>query len=97
MKAIFISYNQVFNERVEYILDYLEIRGYTQWVDVKGAGTVDGSPHLGTHAWPETNNAILTFVEDGIVEKVLESVKRLDEVNKEIGIRAFTWDVGQVY
>jgi hypothetical protein len=97
MKAIFISYNQVFNERVEYILDYLKIRGYTQWTDVKGVGSDDGSPHFGTHAWPETNNAILTFVDDSLVEDVLDSVKKLDEVNKEIGIRAFTWDIGRVY
>lgn len=97
MKAVFIAYNQVFSERVEYILDYLKIRGFTQWKDVSGVGSTDGSPHLGTHAWPESNNAILVIVEDHLAGEILENVKKLDNVNKEIGIRAFTWDIAQIY
>ena len=46
MKAVFISYNQALTERVAFILDQLQIRGFTQWPLVNGAGTVDGEPHL---------------------------------------------------
>ena len=93
MKAILIIYNQAHTEKVEYMLDRLEIRGYTQWKEVYGRGTVDGDPHMGTHTWPESNSATLTIVEDEMVEPVLESVKKLDAVNEEIGIRAFAWDI----
>ena len=37
-KAVFISYNQALTERVAFILDQLQIRGFTQWPLVNGAG-----------------------------------------------------------
>lgn len=64
MKAVFISYNQALTERVAFILDQLQIRGFTQWPLVNGAGTVDGEPRMGTHTWPEMNSATLTIVEE---------------------------------
>ena len=96
MKAIFIVYNQAHTEKVEYMLDRLELRGYTQWNEVYGRGSVNGDPHMGTHTWPEINNAVLTVVEDDKADVVLEKVKKLDAVNEEIGVRAFVWDVLQV-
>lgn len=93
MKAILIIYNQAHTEKVEYILDRLDIRGYTQWPEVSGRGSFDGDPHMGTHTWPERNSATLTVVEDEMVDKVLENVKKLDAVNEEIGVRAFVWEI----
>ena len=93
MKAIMIIYNQAHTEKVEYMLDKLEIGGYSLWENVQGRGTKTGVPHLGTHAWPEINKSVLTIVDDGIVDNVLENVKRIDAVNNEVGIRAFVWDV----
>lgn len=93
MKAVFIVYNQANTEKIEYLLDLLEIRGYTKWEDVKGRGSVDGDPHLGTHTWPEMNSAVMSIVEDDKVDIVLEKIKKIDEVNKEVGIRAFIWNI----
>lgn len=93
MKSVFITYNQAFTERVDYMLDRLGIRGYTQWVDVKGRGSVDGAPHLGTHTWPEINNALIAIVEDDKVDILLEKIQKLNEINTEVGIRAFVWTV----
>jgi nitrogen regulatory protein PII len=93
MKAIMIVYNQAHTEKVEYLLDKLGIKGYSLWENVQGRGTSTGVPHLGTHAWPEINKSILTIVDDGIVDIVLENVKRIDAVNDDIGIRAFVWEV----
>ncbi|MGF7138481.1 PG0541 family transporter-associated protein [Roseimarinus sediminis] len=95
MKSVFISYNQAFTERVDFMLDRLEIRGYTQWIDVKGRGSVDGDPHLGTHTWPEINNAIMAIVEEEKVEVLLDKIKKLNQVNTEVGIRAFVWNIEQ--
>jgi len=93
MKAIMIIYNQANTEKVEYMLDRLGIKGYSLWENVQGRGTKTGVPHLGTHAWPEINKSVLTVVEDEIVDKVLETVKKIDAINEEVGIRAFVWDV----
>lgn len=95
MKAIFIVYNQAHTEKVEYMLDKLNIRGFTEWKDMSGRGSVSGDPHMGSHTWPEINSATLIVVEDEKVDIVLKSIKSLDEVNDEVGIRAFVWDVIQ--
>ncbi len=95
MKSIFIVYNQAHTEKVEYMLDMLNIRGYTQWTDMKGRGTNTGQPHMGTHTWPEINSATIIIVEDEIVDSVLDGLRNLDEINKDVGIRAFVWDILQ--
>ncbi len=93
MKAVFITYNQAHTEKVEYMLDKLNIRGFTKWNDVHGRGSVNGNPHMGTHTWPEVNMATLTIVEDHTVDTILNKVKKIDELNNDVGIRAFVWDV----
>lgn len=97
MKAIFIVYNQAHTEKVEYMFEKLNIRGFTRWTDLTGRGSKDGNPHMNTHTWPEQNTARMTIVEDEIVESVLESVKRMDEINKDVGIRAFAWNIEAMY
>jgi nitrogen regulatory protein PII len=95
MKAIFITFNQANTERVEYILDTLNVRGFTFWEEVQGRGSVDGDPHRGTHTWPEMNSAIVTMVDDEKVADVLTLIKKLDKRNTEVGIRAFVWNIEQ--
>ena len=93
MKAVFIVFNQANTERVEYMFDRLEIRGYTWWSNVQGRGSETGEPRMGTHTWPEMNSAALTIIPDEKVDPLLEKVRKLDDVNKEVGVRAFVWDV----
>ena len=97
MKAIFIVFNQANTEKVEYMFDMMEIRGYTWWENVKGRGSETGEPRMGTHTWPEMNSAALTIIPDEKVKELLENVKKLDEVNKEVGVRAFVWDIVEMY
>jgi hypothetical protein len=97
MKAVFIAYNQAQTEKVEYLFDKLNIRGFTRWTDLTGRGSVDGPPHMNTHTWPEQNSARLTVVEDHMVGPILEGVRKLDEVNKDVGIRAFVWNIEAIY
>ena len=96
MKSVFIVFNQANTERVEYMLDMLEIRGFTFWENVQGRGHENGDPHRGTHTWPEMNNAILTVIPDDKVEELLLSVRKLDRRNEEVGIRAFVWNIEQM-
>ena len=93
MKSVMIIFNQANTERVEYMLDVLKINGFTFFEQVQGRGTNGGVPHRGTHAWPEMNSCVITIVEDDKVKDLLESVKKLDMRNEEIGVRAFMWNI----
>ncbi len=96
MKAVMIVFNQANTERVEFMLDGLGIRGYTWFSDVKGRGTNTGEPHMGTHTWPEMNEAVITIIPSELVEVLLEKIKKLDEINLEVGVKAFVWEISQM-
>lgn len=91
-----IFFNQANTERIEYLLDEMKIRGFSFWENVQGRGTRDGDPHRGTHTWPEMNNAVMTVVEDDMVQPLLDNVRRLDRRNPEVGVRAFVWNIEQM-
>ncbi|HKL96073.1 MAG TPA: P-II family nitrogen regulator [Paludibacteraceae bacterium] len=93
MKSVFIVFNQANTERVEYMLDQLKISGFTFFEQVQGRGTNGGEPRRGTHTWPEMNSAVMTIVEDDQVAALLSTIKKLDNRNKEIGVRAFVWNI----
>ena len=95
MKSVFIVFNQANTERVEYFLDVLGIRGFTFFEQVQGRGTNGGEPRRGTHTWPEMNSAVITVVDAEKVPEILSAVKKLDNRNKEVGVRAFVWNIEQ--
>ena len=97
MKAVFIVYNQAHTEKVEYLFEKLNIKGFTRWTDLTGRGSVDGLPRMNTHTWPEQNVASMAVMEDDTIEAVLDGVRRLDEENKNVGIRAFVWNIEAMY
>ena len=88
-----IVFNQANTERVEYMLDYLGINGFTFFEQVQGRGTDGGEPRRGTHTWPEMNSCVITIVPDEKVDALLEAVKKLDMRNEEVGVRAFVWNI----
>ena len=53
--------------------------------------------HLGNHAWPTMNNAILTFVPDDKVDDILAMVRAKDEETPALGLRAFVWNIEKSY
>lgn len=95
MKSVLIVFNQAFTSRVEFMLDELGIRGFTFFEQVQGRGSESGQPHRGTHTWPEMNSAVITVVPDEKVKELLQTVKKLDARNKEVGVRAFVWNIEQ--
>jgi hypothetical protein len=78
------------------IMDELEVRGFTGWEELIGRGTNDGEPHLGNHAWPTMNSALLAVVEDDKATQLLAALKQLDEENHKQGLRAFAWEVSDM-
>mgnify|MGYP003292677028 CR=1 FL=1 len=95
MKTVFISYDQAHHENVIEALNDTSARGYTLFEQVGGRGSKTGEPHLGSHAWPSMNSAIITIVEDNQVESLLGRLKKLDLANPMLGLRAFVWNVEQ--
>lgn len=93
MKAIFIAYNQAYNQEIVELLDGLGQKGYTVWTEVGGRGSVDGEPHLGSHAWPAQNHAVLTAVEDSLAPKIMDALREKDAANRALGLRAYLFPV----
>ena len=97
MKGIFIAYDQAYNMEIADALEALGVKGFTMWQDIAGRGSETGLPHLGSHAWPTMNNAMLTFVEDDKVDDILGKIRAMDEETPDLGIRAFVWNVEKYY
>ena len=97
MKGIFIAYDQAYNMDIADALQALGVRGFTMWQDIAGRGSQTGEPHLGSHAWPTMNNAMLTFVDDDKVDDILAKIRAMDEETPDLGLRAFVWNVEKHY
>lgn len=93
MKTVFLSYNQSLSEQVSNILDKQNIKGFTQWFDVSGRGSVNGEPHFGNHTWPAKNTVVIAITEDHRVAPLLEALRELDSRTEQQGLRAFVWNV----
>ena len=93
MKAIFIAYNQAYNQEIVELLAGFGQRGYTVWEQVGGRGTVDGEPHLGDHAWPTQNHALFTVLEDALAPRVMAALRSTDAANPDLGLRAYVLPV----
>ncbi len=93
MKAIFIAYNQAYNQEIVQLLEGLGQRGYTVWEEIGGRGGVDGLPHLGNHAWPTQNHALLSVVEDTLAPKIMAALRETDAANHDLGLRAYVLPV----
>ena len=97
MKAMFIAYNQAYNEEIVEVLEANRQRGFTRWQDIQGKGSFNGIPRMGSHAWPEQVHAILVMVKDEKVEPILKMLKEKDEAAPDLGLRAFVWSIETFY
>ena len=93
MKAIFVVYNQAYNQEIVELLEKMGQRGYTVWEEIGGRGSVDGEPHLGNHAWPTQNHALLTVVDNALALQEMEALRQLDADNPKLGLRAYVLPV----
>ena len=93
MKAIFIVYNQAYNREIVELLEDCGQRGYTVWEEIGGRGSETGEPHLGNHAWPTQNHAVLTAVDDALVADIMDRLRATDRDNAKLGLRAYVLPV----
>ncbi len=89
MKAIFVAYNQAYNQEIVDLLESLGQRGYTVWQEIGGRGSETGEPHLGNHAWPTQNHAVLSVVADDLAPKLMDALRETDKANHDLGLRAY--------
>ena len=97
MKALFIAYNQAYGDEIVGVLQAHGQRGFTRFDGVGGRGSVSGIPHFNNHAWPEYNDAILVVVPDEMVAPLMAEFKAKDLETPDLGLRAFSWNIEQVY
>lgn len=95
MKAIFITFDQAYYQRIVDMLEKSNCRGFTSWSEVNGRGSRNGEPHYGSHAWPSLASAIITMVEDSRVSPVLDRLHTMDLETPKLGLRAFVWNIEQ--
>ena len=96
MKAVFIVYNQAYGDEIVAVVESLGQRGFTRFDGVGGRGSVDGIPHLDSHAWPEYNDALMLMVEDATVAPLMDALRAKDAETPDLGIRAFSWNLEQI-
>ena len=96
MKALFVACDQAMYDSVMQLMDELAVRGFTGWEELIGRGSATGDPHLGSHAWPAINSALIAMVEDEKAAEFLARLRKLDEENPNQGLRAFAWNVSDV-
>ena len=97
MKAVLVTYNQAYSDEIVEVLEQNGQRGFTRWTDIQGKGHFNGIPHLGSHAWPEQNHAVLAVVPDEKVRPILDALRIKDEGSPDLGLRAFVWSVEEMY
>lgn len=95
LKSVFIAYNQAYHPLILKILSKLTLKGYTSWNHIQGRGSHTGEPHLGSHAWPTMNDAMLVIVPTSKLDGLLHELRKLDEATPEQGLRAFVWSIEQ--
>lgn len=95
LKTVFIAYDQALKDIVLEALNASLCKGYTLLPSACGRGSKTGEPHLGTHAWPSMNEAIITVCEEEKVTPLLNRLRVIDQDNPMLGLRAFVWSVEQ--
>ena len=80
MKAAFLIYHDILEDRIEHLFDENKIDYYTEWEEVKGKGKKSDA-HLGTRIFPGYNNVrLIAFDDDEMLVKLIAGIK---ELNKE--------------
>ncbi len=95
LKSVFIAYNEAYHSLILRLLDKQNLKGYTSWNHIQGRGSNSGEPHIGSHAWPTMNDAMLVVVPEEKLQALLDALRELDERNPQEGLRAFVWNIEQ--
>ncbi|MCK9155140.1 MAG: hypothetical protein M0P12_03395 [Paludibacteraceae bacterium] len=93
MKAILITFDQAYYDRVISTLEKMNCRGFSYFEQVQGRGSKTGDPHYGSHVWPSMCSAVISVVEEKRVDKILAQLHAMDLETEQLGLRAFVWTI----
>lgn len=91
MKAAFLIYHDILEDRVDDLFKGNGIDYYTEWEEVKGKGKKTDA-HLGTRTFPGYNNVrLIAFDDDEMLVKLISGIKELnkDAVRGDDKVRLF--------
>lgn len=88
MKRVDIFINQSITEDLSDLLKEANLmEAYTRWTPVFGTG--HSGPREGSSIWPETNSAVLLFIEDDQISVLKTIIKSLKENYPDEGLKCF--------
>jgi len=80
MKAVFIIYHDILEDRIDNVLNKAGVDYYTKWEEVQGKGHLSDA-HFGTRTFPGYNHVrLIAFDDEKIMTEIIQSIK---ELNKE--------------
>jgi len=79
MKAAFLIYHDILEDRVDSLFKEYGVDYYTEWEEVKGKGKKSDA-HFGTRIFPGYNNVrFVAFDNDEILVKIIIGIKELNK------------------
>jgi hypothetical protein len=94
MKLIQLTYYIGIHEEVFEILEAFDVTVLNRWPTVHGR--ISGKdPREGSHVWPGENSVVEFVVDDGVVDRVLDRVRKYNRQGGDRGIDANVYDVVQ--
>ncbi len=95
MKMIITVFNASIEEEVRACAKEYGLSEYTKLTRVLGEGENSG-PHMGTHIWPSVNTMMMFACEQEKTERFMEHLAEIKEEFKELGLKAFVFDLEKV-
>jgi hypothetical protein len=88
MKGLFIIFAPAIEKSVFDEMKKAGIEHYTKFPYLHGVGG-HSEPHLDSHVWPGSNEAVLAVVEDNLIPKVITGLKKVKEEFLDEGLKMF--------
>ncbi len=95
MQLILVVFNSAIEDEMEEALKKAGMRCFTRVPTVHGVGECS-EPRLDSHIWPGHNTMYLVCIESSKKEKILEAVRRMKELHRAEGVKAFVLPVTDV-
>jgi len=92
MEMLLVVYNSWIDDEMLEALKQAGMRCYTKFTDLRGAGECS-EPRLNTQVWPGTNSMLLVCAGPGEKEALLAAVRRMKDLHREEGVKAFVLPV----
>lgn len=84
-KLIYLIFNSALEPEVMELIKKLKVSHYTRWDKVKGVG--ETGPHFDDEVWPAVNIALMSVIDQSLIEPLAEGVRKIRAEFPGEGIR----------